>query len=114
VFGGFRFDHSSFPVDPRALDSASHVTGGDTNSWIVADALYFSSIGISANEQFSVLFDEPHWGANRRSSLPVCFDADVFLACELGQFVSLRTQRRLFTIDVVLRERRWCFPHQPE
>src|SRR2546427_3088756 len=50
MFAGFRFDHSSFPVDPRALDSASHVAGGDTNSWIVADALYFSSVGISANE----------------------------------------------------------------
>lgn len=50
VFGEVWLDRSSFPVDPCALDSASCVTCGDTDSGIVADAHYLSPGGISANE----------------------------------------------------------------
>jgi hypothetical protein len=102
VFGGVWFDHSCFAVDPRSLYGASRVTCGDTNSWIVSDASYLSRVRIGANEQFPVLFDEPYRGANGVSSFPVCFDADVFLACELGQFVSCGGQLRLTTVEVPL------------
>jgi hypothetical protein len=88
VSGRFRVDCSSLPVNPCALDSSTSIANSDANSWIVAYPFYFSSIGISANEQFTVLFDEPNRGADRVSSLPVRFDADMFLARELRQFVS--------------------------
>src|SRR3989442_5074384 len=96
MFRGFSLDHSSFPVDRGTFDGTSRVAGCYTNSWIVAYALYLSSARISANEQFSVLFDEPDWGADGVSSFPVCFEADMFLAPELRQFVSCGTQWRLF------------------
>jgi hypothetical protein len=91
VFGGFGVDRSSLCIYPCALDTSAHIAGGDANAWIVAYPFYFSGAGISANEQFSILFNEPDWGADRVSSLPVCFDADAFLASELGQFVSSGT-----------------------
>jgi hypothetical protein len=87
MFRGFCVDRPSLPVNPCALDTSAHITTGDADAWIVAYSFHFSSIGISADEQFSVLFDEPDRGANRVSSLSVCFDADAFLASELGQFV---------------------------
>ena len=96
MFRGFSLDHSSFPVDPRTFDGTSRVAGCNTNSWIVAYALYLSSARISANKQFSVLFDEPNRRADGVSSFPVCFDADMFLARELRQLVFCGTQWRLF------------------
>src|SRR5207244_5544313 len=81
AFGGSWFDYSSLSIDPCALDGASRVTCRDANSWIVSDALYLSSARVSANEQFSILFDEPNRRADWVSSFPVCFEADVFLAC---------------------------------
>jgi hypothetical protein len=101
AFGGFRFNHSRLSINPLAFDGASRVTSGDANSWIVSNALYLSGVRIGANEQFPVLFDEPYRGANGVSSFPVCFDADVFLACELGQFVC-GGQLRLTTVEVPL------------
>jgi len=82
VFGGFRFNHSRLSINPLAFDGASRVTGGDTNSGIVSDPLYFSGTRIGANEQFSILFDEPNRRADGVPGLSVCFEADMFLACE--------------------------------
>jgi len=113
LFRSFGVDRSSLPVNPCALDTSPHIAGGDANAGVVAYPLYFSGVGISADEEFSVLFDEPDWGANRVSSLPVCFDADAFLASKLGQFVSSCTLRRLLLGRRCLMGRRWCFPHQP-
>jgi len=95
VFGGFRFDHSSLSVDPCAFDGASRVTEGDTNSGIVSDPFYLSSAGISANEQFSILFDEPNRSAHSFSSFPIRFKTDVFLAYKLGQHVPCGTQMEI-------------------
>ena len=91
VFEGFRSDHSGFSLDPSAFDRPSRVRGSDTYSWIVADAFYLARGGISANEQFSVLFDEPDRCADGIAGFSVGFEADVFLACELGQLVTCST-----------------------
>ena len=104
MFGGFRFDHSSLSVDPRAFDGASRVTGGDTNPGIVSDPLYLSSARISANQQFSILFDEPNRSAHSLSSFPIRFKTDVFLAYKLGQHVPWGTQWRLLPVEVALRD----------
>ena len=109
AFGGSWFDYSSLSVDPCALDGASRVTGGDTNPGIVSDPLYFSGARISANEQFSILFDEPNRSAYSRSSFPICFKTDMFLACELRQFVSCEAQPRVLHGRGTARGRRSCF-----
>jgi len=95
VFGGFRFDHSSLSINPPAFDGASRIAGGDTNPGIVSDPLYLSSARISANQQFSILFDEPNRSAHSLSSFPIRFKTDVFLAYKLRQHVSCGTQWRL-------------------
>ncbi len=112
MFGGFRIDYSSFSFDPGTLDCSAHVTSGDTNLWIVAYSLYLSSIRISSDEQFSVLFNEPDRCADRVSGLPVSFDADVFLARELGQFIVGNAHWIKLQGRCRLRGRRWCFLRQ--
>ena len=82
AFGGSWFDYSSLSVDPCALDGASRVTRGDANSWVVSDPLYLSSTRISANEKFSILFDEPNRRADWVPSFPVRFETDMFLSYE--------------------------------
>jgi hypothetical protein len=88
MFGGFWFDDSSFPFDPITFDGSAHVANGDANPWMVAYSLYLPRIRISSDEQFSVFFNEPDGSTNRVSGLSVGFDADMFLAGELGQLVS--------------------------
>jgi len=92
MFGGFWFDDSSFPFDPVTFDGSAHVATSDSNPCIVAYSLYLSSVRISSDEQFSVLFNEPDRCADRVSGLPVSFDADVFLVREQRQFVSCSAQ----------------------
>ena len=109
AFGGSWFDYSSLSVDPCALDGASRVTRGDANSWVVSDPLYLSSTRISADEQLSILFDKPNRGAHGVPSLPICFKTDMFLACELRQFVSCEAQPRVLHGRGTARGRRSCF-----
>jgi hypothetical protein len=74
----------AFPFDPFALDISTNITKSDENAGIVACRFNFSDVGISANEEFSILFDKPDRTADRSSGLPVCFGADVSLVRRPG------------------------------
>ncbi len=102
TFRRFHVDHSSFSVDPCALDGSAHATGSNANAWIVAYSFYFSSVRIGADEQFPIFLDEPDRGTDRVAGFAIGFDTDAFLASELGQYVTYGVHCKRFQVGVDL------------
>jgi hypothetical protein len=78
-------DDSGFGIDPWALYHAASRARSNANPRIVPDSFHFSGVCQRVDVEEIIVLGKPYRGGNRRTILPVGFEAQIALRLELFQ-----------------------------